>query len=64
MHLTLPADLEADLVTRGWGRMHAWAGTRLSPGFVMVDGPRDDEELDTVQTMVAVSHAYATGRML
>ena len=61
LHLTLPADLAADLVTRGWGRMHPWAGTRLSPGFVMVYGPRDDEELDTVQSIVAASHAYATG---
>jgi phospholipase/carboxylesterase len=63
LHLTLPADLAADLVTRGWGRMHPWAGTRLSPGFVMVYGPRDDEELDTVQSILAASHAYATGRV-
>jgi phospholipase/carboxylesterase len=61
LHLTLPADLAADLVIRGWGRMHPWAGTRLSPGFVMVYGPRDDAELDTVQSIVATSHAYATG---
>ena len=43
--------------------MHPWAGTRLSPGFVMVHGPRDDEELDTVQSIAAASHAYATGRV-
>ena len=64
LHLALPADLAADLVTRGWGRMHPWAGTRLSPGFVMVYGPRDDAELDTVQSIVAASHAYATGELL
>lgn len=51
----------ADLVTRGWGRMHPSAGTRLSPGFGMVNGPRDHDELDTVQSIVAASHAYATG---
>lgn len=62
LHLTLPPDLAADLVTRGWGRMHPWAGTRLTPGFVMVYGPRDDNELATVQGIVAASHAYATGR--
>ena len=49
-----------DLVTR---RMHPWAGTRLSPSFVMVYGPRDDDELDTVLSIVAASHAYATGRV-
>jgi len=60
LHLALPADLAADVVTRGRGRMHPWAGTRLSPGFVMVYGPRDDAELATVQGIVAASHAYAT----
>jgi phospholipase/carboxylesterase len=61
LHLALPAELAADLVTRGWGRMHPWAGTRLSPGFAMVYGPRDEVELGTVQSIVAASHAYATG---
>ena len=37
------------------------AGTRLSPGFMLVHGPRDDEELATVRSIVASSHAYATG---
>jgi phospholipase/carboxylesterase len=27
-----------------FARLHSWAGTRLSPGFVMVCGPRDDAE--------------------
>jgi phospholipase/carboxylesterase len=64
LHLALPADLAADLVTRGWGRMHPWAGTRLSPGLVMVYGPRDEAELVTVRSIVAASHAYATGELL
>ncbi len=38
-----------------------WAGTRLSPGFMLVHGPRDDEELATVLGIVAASHAYAAG---
>ncbi|MFD6057361.1 MULTISPECIES: luciferase domain-containing protein [Rhodococcus] len=64
LHLTLPADLAADLVAHGWGRMHPWAGTRLSPGFVMVYGPRDEDELATIQDVVAASHAYATGWLI
>ena len=48
MHLVLPPDLAADLVTQGWGRPHMWAGSRLSPGFVMVFGPRDEAELAIV----------------
>ena len=39
LHLVLPPDLAADVVTQGWGRPHMWAGTRLSPGFMMVLRP-------------------------
>lgn len=61
LHLVLPPDLAADVSTQGWGRPHMWAGTRLSPGFMMVHGPRDEDELHTVLGIVAASHAYATG---
>ena len=62
LHLALPADQAADLVARGWGVPHMWAGTRLTPGFVMVFGPRDEQELDVVSGVVAASHAFAIGR--
>jgi len=61
LHLVLPPDLAADVSTQGWGRPHMWAGTRLSPGFTLVHGPRDDDELATVLGIVAASHAYASG---
>ena len=61
LHLALPTELAADVSTKGWGRPHMWAGTRLSPGFMLVHGPRDDEELATVRSIVAASHAFATG---
>jgi len=61
LHLVLPPDLAADISTKGWGRPHMWAGTRLSPGFMMVYGPRDENELVTVRGIVAASHAYAAG---
>jgi phospholipase/carboxylesterase len=61
LHLVLPPDLAADVTTKGWGRPHMWAGTRLSPGFMMVYGPRDETELTIVLGIVAASHAYATG---
>ena len=63
LHLVLPPEQAADLSTKGWGRPHMWAGTRLSPGFVLVHGPRDDDELATVSGIVAASHAYATGAL-
>lgn len=61
LHVVLPPELAADVSTKGWGRPHMWAGTRLSPGFMLVYGPRDDDELATVLGIVAASHAYATG---
>lgn len=61
LHLVLPPGLAADVSAKGWGRPHMWAGTRLSPGFLMVFGPRDDDELATVVGIVATSHAYASG---
>jgi phospholipase/carboxylesterase len=41
-----------------------WAGTRLSPGFMMVYGPRDEDELATVLGIVTASHAHATGALV
>jgi phospholipase/carboxylesterase len=61
LHVVLPTDLAADVSAKGWGRPHMWAGTRLSPGFTLIHGPRDDDELDTVRGIVAASHAFATG---
>lgn len=60
LHLALPPAQAADLVARGWGAPHPWAGTRLAPGFVMVFGPRDTAELEIVTGIVAASHAYAS----
>ena len=61
LHVVLPPELAADVSTKGWGRPHMWAGTRLSPGFMLVHGPRDHDELAIVRGIVAASHAYATG---
>ena len=64
MHLALPVDLAADAVRQGWARPHMWAGVRLSPGFVMVFGPRDEDELAVVQGILDASHAYASGTLV
>lgn len=61
LHPGLSPDLATDLSTKGWGRPHMWAGTRLSPDFIMIYGPRNDGELTTVLGIVTASHAHATG---
>jgi phospholipase/carboxylesterase len=60
LHLALPAASAADLVARGWGTPHPWAGTRLAAGFVMLFGPRTPDELETVVGVVETAHAFAT----
>ena len=61
LHLALPPALAADAIRQGWAVPHPWAGVRLSPGFVLVYGPRDDDELAVVTAIVETSHAWATG---
>ena len=61
LHVALPSDLAADVVSKGWGRPHMWAGTRLSPGFTLLFGPRDGDELAIVRGILAASHAQAAG---
>ena len=63
MHLALPPALAADLIGKGWGAAHPLAGVRLTPGFVMLFGPRDDAELDTVVGVVTTAHDWASGRL-
>lgn len=60
LHLALPSTQAADLVAHGWGVPHPWAGTRLSAGFVMLFGPRDEAELEVAAGVVAAAHAHAS----
>ena len=64
LHLALPPALAADAVAKGWAVAHPLAGIRLARGMVMVFGPRDADELDTVVGIVETSHAFATGRLI
>jgi phospholipase/carboxylesterase len=61
LHLALPPVLAADVVAQGWGVAHPLAGVRLTPGMVMLFGPRDDAELETVVAILTTSHAWAAG---
>jgi phospholipase/carboxylesterase len=63
LHVALPPALAADVVAKGWGVAHPLAGVRLTPGMVMLFGPRDAAELETVVGVVTTSHAWASGRI-
>ena len=59
LHLALPMPLATDDLAKGWGVAHPLAGVRVTPGMVMLFGPRDTAELETVIGVVAPSHAGA-----
>jgi phospholipase/carboxylesterase len=61
LHLVLPVDLAADALAEGWAQVHMLAGIRLSPGFVLVYGPRTEAELEVVAGLVEASHQFALG---
>lgn len=55
LHMTLPAEVAADAMEKGWGEPHPVSGTPL------VYAPRDSTELDVVWRLLRASHAFATG---
>jgi phospholipase/carboxylesterase len=64
LYLVLPVPLAHDAVIQGWGVAHPLAGIRLTPGTVMIFGPRDARELEIVTGIVRASHSYAAGHLL
>lgn len=64
LHLALPPALVADVIGKGWGVAHPLAGVRLTPGMLMLFGPRDVTEVETVVGVVTTSHGWASGRLV
>lgn len=63
LHVVLPDALAYDALAKGWAIAHPLAGLRLSPGMVLIPGPRDADEVEIVAGITAASHHYAaTGR--
>jgi phospholipase/carboxylesterase len=62
LHVALPPALAADVIAQGWGVAHPLAGVRLTPGMVMLIGPRDAGELETVVGVITTSHGWASGQ--
>lgn len=55
LHLTLPALVHVDVRAKGWGEPHPISGTML------LFGPRDEAELETVWQILLASYRYAVG---
>ncbi len=58
LHMTLPPALYRDVIAKGWGEPHPISGTML------VFGPRDEQELETVWNLVRASYDYATNETI
>lgn len=57
LHLTLPPDVFDRVIAAGWGEPHPISGT------MMLFGPRDGGELETVWEILQASYRYATGQL-
>ncbi len=51
------------MIAQGWGVAHPLVGVRLPPGMVLLFGPRDAAEVETVVGVVTTSHAWASGQL-
>jgi Luciferase len=57
LHMTFPPDLYEEVLAKGWGEPHPISGT------MMIWGPRDEDELEVIWSLVRASYEYATGRL-
>ena len=63
LHAALPLDWVERAMAQGWAEMHPVALMGQIPRtMVMIYGPRDAGELETVAGLVGISHRFATGQ--
>src|ERR1700737_2414909 len=63
LHLMLPVSVASDAIEKGWPELHP--GARRAPApptLVILYGPRDEAELETVWQLVQTSYAFARGQ--
>jgi hypothetical protein len=60
LHAMLPIEAVSEAVGAGWAEPHPVALRGLIPAnAVMLYAPRDEAELDVIETLVRASHAFA-----
>ncbi len=63
LHVALPSDLAADAIRKGWAEQHPVVTMDMGPDtWVMLYGPRDDQELEVIWQLVRASHSFARGQ--
>jgi hypothetical protein len=63
LHLALPEVEAAEAIEKGWGELHPVAQLIGRPTMLMLYGPRNDSELETVRRLVQLSYAFARGQL-
>jgi phospholipase/carboxylesterase len=62
LHVKLPEAMARQVIERGWGEFHPMAAQgAIPPTTLMVFGPRDEAEVDTIFSIVRASYEEATG---
>ena len=63
MHMMLRTPFATAALEKGWGVLHPLSADRSGDNteYVMIFGPRDEEELETIWIIVQSSYYYARG---
>lgn len=60
LHAALPLEIAENAVAQGWAEVHTLVHKgRRPPNLVMLYGPRDADELETIWHLVETSYAFA-----
>ncbi|MCH8332060.1 MAG: hypothetical protein IH946_11920 [Bacteroidetes bacterium] len=62
MHLILAPEHIQEVIDKGWGELHPIAES-FNGGLLMIFGPRNDEELETIKEIILASYHYVSGRI-
>jgi hypothetical protein len=64
IHLTLPSPMRQMVIECGWGEPHRLVLSGIvAETLMMLYAPRDDQELEVVAELVAVSYRFAAGSL-
>jgi hypothetical protein len=62
LHVALPTAAAEEAIDKGWAELHPMARQGLAPpNLVMLYGPRDEAELETIWKLVETSYSFARG---
>lgn len=62
LHAMLPVATVAEAINTGWAEAHPLASRGIAPPtLVMLFGPRDNAELETIWQLIQISYGFARG---